>query len=168
MTAPARILSLSVVGALSVGLTLGLVPAAHAATETLTDVANDQLRPGLDIIGVVVANGDYAVTVTMNFRTDRNGYAVVGLKARDRGLLRVVGRHDADGADRDFLLDADGRVRCAGLTSSWGAGTVTLTVPSTCLWRGSYGAVRAPWLLTEGQGHADVDVAGPTHWIARG
>lgn len=168
MRTPARILSLSVVGALSVGLTLGLVPTAQAADETLTDVANDQLRPGLDIIGAVVTNDDYAVTVTMNFRADRNGYAVVGLKARDRGLLRVVARHDVDGADRDFLLDAEGRVRCAGLTSSWAATTVTLTVPSTCLWRGSYGAVRAPWLLTEALGHADVDVAGPTRWISRG
>lgn len=168
MTTPARILSLSVVGALSVGLTLGLVPAAHAATETLTDVANDQLRPGLDIVGAVVANDDDAMTVTMNFRADRDGYAVVGLKGRERGLLRVVGRHDVNGADRDFLLDADGRVRCAGLTSTWDATTVTLTVPSTCLWRGNYGAVRAPWLLTEALGHADVDVAGPTRWISRG
>jgi hypothetical protein len=168
MRTPARILSLSIVGALSVGLTLGLVPAAQAAEETLTDLANDHARPGLDIVGAVVANDDRAVTVTMNFRADRDGYAVVGLKARDRGLLRVVARHDVDGADRDFLLDADGRVRCAGLTSTWAAATVTFTVPSTCLWRGSYGAVRAPWLLTEALGPADVDVAGPTHWIARG
>lgn len=168
MTTPARILSLSVAGVLSLGLTLGLVPAAQAAEETLTDVANDQSRPGLDIVGATVDNGDYAVTVTMNFRADRNGYAVVGLKARDRGLLRVALRHEVDGADRDFLLDADGRVRCAGLTSTWAATTATLTVPSTCLWRGNYGAVRAPWLLTEALGHADVDVAGPTHWIARG
>jgi hypothetical protein len=168
MTTPARILSLSVAGALSVGLILGVAPAAQAAEETLTDLANDHSRPGLDIVGAVVTNDDHAVTVTMNFRADRNGYAVVGLKARDRGLLRIVGRHEVDGADRDFLLDADGRVRCAGLTSTWAATTVTLTVPSPCLWRGSYGAVRAPWLLTEAPGHADVDVAGPTHWIARG
>lgn len=168
MRSPARILSLSVVGALSAGLALGLVPAAQAAEETLTDLANDQSRPGLDIVGATVTNDDYALTVTMNFRADRNGYAVVGLKARDRGLLRVAGRRDVDGADRDFLLDADGRVRCPGLTSTWTATTVALTIPSTCLWRGNYGAVRAPWLLTEALGHADVDVAGPTHWIARG
>lgn len=168
MTTPARILSLSVVGALSVGLTLGVGPAAQAAEETLTDLANDHSRPGLDIVGAVVTNDDRAVTVTMNFRADRNGYAVVGLKARDRGLLRVAVRHEVDGADRDFLLDADGRVRCAGLTSTWAATTATLTVPSTCLWRGNYGAVRALWLLTEALGHADVDVAGPTRWIARG
>lgn len=170
MTSAHRILSLSVAGALSVGLTLGAVPAAHAAQQTLTDVANDQQSVGLDLIGSTVANDDYAVTVTMNFRNDRSGYAVVALKARDRGLLRVVGKHRVAATNRDFLLDADGRIACDGLTSTWDTDerTVSFTVPSTCLWRGNYGAVRSPWLLTEQLDGGDVDTAGPTEWISRG
>ena len=170
MTSAHRILSLSVAGALSVGLSLGLAPAAHAAQETLTDAVNDQEARGLDLVGATLANDDYALTLTMNFRNDRSGYAVVALKARDRALLRVAGKHQVGGANREFLLDGDGRISCDGLTSDWDAEgrSVTFTVPSTCLWRGNYGAVRSPWLLTEQLDGGDVDIAGPTGWIARG
>lgn len=165
---PRRAAALTI--ALSLGLTLGLGPAASAAELTVTDPARDNQLPGLDIVGATLDNADYAVTVDVNMRVDRSGVTVVGLKARQRQLLRIVNKHDLDGQDRTFLVDNDGRVRCDGLTSAWSTDLpkVTISVPSTCLWQGNYGAV-LPWFLTEGlDSGSDVDFATTTQWTPRG
>ena len=67
----------------------------------------------------MLQNNDYTVAGTVSFRADRDGTLIVGLKARDRGLVRVVSRHQAGGGSRSFLLDADGRIVCDGLAVSW-------------------------------------------------
>jgi hypothetical protein len=160
--------------ALSVGLTLGmslaLAPAASAAELTVADPARDNQLPGLDIVGATLDNADYALTVEVNMRVHRSGSTIVGLKARQRQLLRIVNKHDADGGDRTFMLDNDGRIRCDGLAAAWNTEqpSVTFSVPSTCLWQGNYGAV-LPWFLTEGfESGSDVDFATTKQWTPRG
>jgi hypothetical protein len=157
--------------ALTVGLTLGLAPAASAAELTITDPARDNQLPGLDIVGATLDNADYVLAAEVNMRVDRSGTVIVGLKARQRPLIRLVSRHDVDGRDRTFLVDQDGaRVRCDGLHTTWNTEqpSVTVGVPSTCLWQGNYGAVR-PWFLTEGlDSGSDVDFAATDMWTPRG
>ena len=136
--------SLSIAGVLA-GLMLVAAPAAHAAEHSLSDPARDNQHPGLDLLDVETNNGDYATTVTVDYRTHRSGTTVVGLKARERGLLRIVNVHDRNGPDRTLLLNNAGRVACEGLRAMWDADDAELTVaiPSICLWQGNYGAVRS-------------------------
>jgi hypothetical protein len=165
-----RVASLALTACLAFGLTLSLAPAASAAELTVTDPARDNQAPGLDIVSAVLQNTDYTVSGTVSFRADRDGTLIVGLKARDRGVLRVVSRHRADGGGRNVLLDRNGRIACDGLVVNWNnaSASATFKVPSTCLWQGNYGAVR-PWFLTEGlDSGSDVDFATTTEFVPRG
>jgi hypothetical protein len=156
---------------IALGLGLALAPAASASEVTVTDPARDNAGPGLDIVGATLDNADYVLTAEVNMRVDRSGTVIVGLKARQRPLVRIISRHDVDGRDRTFLMDKEGaRVRCDGVTSAWNTEQpgVSVSVPSTCLWQGNYGAV-LPWFLTEGlDSGADVDFSTTSVWTPRG
>jgi hypothetical protein len=122
------------------------------------------------MISAVLQNTDYTVSGTVSFRADRDGTLVVGLKAHNRGLVRVVSKHHEGGGARSVLIDNDGRITCDGLVVRWNtrAGSARFSVPSTCLWAGNYGAVR-PWLLVERlDSGSDVDVATTTEFVPRG
>jgi len=153
------------------GLILLASPAAYAAELQLADPARDTNGPGLDVVGTDVSNDDYRLTTTVDYRVDRSGTTIVGLKARNRALVRVVNYHRADGDDKTILVDHnDARIACGGLRASWDAddAELTVSVPSPCVWRGNYGAVR-PWILTEPLGSGrDVDFLTTKQWIARG
>jgi len=153
------------------GLILLASPAAQAAELELTDPARDNDGPGLDIVDAGLANNDYRLNVTLDYRVNRAGMTIVGLKARDRAGIRVIDKHQADGGGRTFLLSASNKViRCGGLRADWDSDDAELNVsiPSTCLWSGNYGAVR-PWFLTEPIGAgSDVDFLETKQWIARG
>lgn len=167
----------SVLSAASVaGLTLTALmclgaPSAHAAELALTDPSGDNQGVGLDILATELANNDYRVNVTIDYRVNRAGSTIVGLKARDRAVVRVVDQHKADGGGRTFLVNSDGdTISCRGLRSDWDKDDVelTLSVPSTCLWNGNYGAVQ-PWVLTEPlKDGSDIDLLKTRQWIARG
>ena len=161
--------SLSTAGVV-VGLMLLVAPAAQAAEHSLTDAARDTQRVGLDIVKAELSNADYEVAVDVDYRVHRSGTTVVGLRARDRGLIRVVNQHDLGGPDRTLLLSKTGRISCDGLEAQWNAAEarVQLSIPSGCLWQGNYGAVR-PWVLSETlDSGADVDLVSTDAWIARG
>ncbi len=165
-----RVASVVLSVGLAVGLSLALAPAASAAELTVTDPARDNEAPGLDIVSAVLQNTDYTVSGTVSFRADRDGTLIVGLKARERGVLRVVSKHHADGGGRNVLLDRNGRIACDGLVVNWNnaSASATYKVPSTCLWQGNYGAVR-PWFLTEGlNSGSDIDLATSTEFVPRG
>ena len=156
------------------GLVAGLIalsaPVAYAAETTLKDPSGDNAGPGLDLLSANIQNDDYTMTISVDYRVHRSGTTIVGLKARDRGVLRVVNQHDTGGPDRTLLLDKDGRIACDGLLAVWNGNRaqLTLSVPSTCLWQGNYGAVR-PWVLTEGlNSGSDIDFLTTDGWIARG
>jgi hypothetical protein len=169
--------TLSIAGTLCAGAVLFLGGSANAAELTVTDAAHDTARAGLDIVGASLVNDDYALSASVNFRKHRSGTVVVGVRAHNRGLIRVVTKHQADGGGRSFLVDSKGKIRCAGLSVSWhpAHASVSLTVPSTCLWGGNYGAVRA-WILSEDlTSGTDVDYAPEQHgrsthtaWLPRG
>jgi hypothetical protein len=174
MTTQRTLKSLSIAG-LVAGLMLPLlmvvgVSTANAEALSITDPSGDNVRRGLDIVGARVDNADYALTVDLNVRADRSGTTVVGVRAHDRGTLRIVNLHDLEGPDRTVLLNKNGRIACAGLSAEWNdnSSELTLSVPSSCLWQGNYGAVR-PWLLTEGlKSGSDVDYAASDAWVSRG
>jgi hypothetical protein len=169
--------TLSIVGTIGVGAVLVLGGSANAAELTVTDAAHDTARAGLDIVGASLDNDDYALSASVNFRKNRSGTVVIGVRARNRGFIRIVSKHHADGGGRSFLVNANGRLRCSDLTVSWHPArtSVSFAVPSTCLWGGNYGAVRA-WILSEDlTSGTDVDYA-PEHngssaltaWLPRG
>lgn len=165
-----RVTSIVLSTCIAFGLAIGLAPAASAAELTVTDPSRDNTANGLDIVSGVLENGDNTLSGTVSFRTDRDGALIVGLKAHDRGLIRVVSKHREGGGSRSVLIDNDGRVNCDGLVVRWNAkaGSARFSVPSTCLWKGNYGAVR-PWFLTEGlDSGSDIDVATTQDFVARG
>jgi hypothetical protein len=174
MTTRRTLKSLSVAG-LVAGLILPLltvvgVSTANADAVTITDPSGDNTRRGLDIVGAQIDNADYTLSVDLNVRADRSGTTVVGVRAHDRATLRIVNLHDLEGPDRTLLLNKNGRIACAGLTATWSdkSPELSLSVPSTCLWQGNYGAVRS-WLLTEGlKSGSDVDYAASGVWVSRG
>jgi hypothetical protein len=150
---------------------------ASAATVVVNDPSGDAEGRGLDITGADLDNGDYALSTTVNFVSSRAGTVVVGLKARDRSLVRLVIRHRADGSSRSYLIDARNEpISCDGFAWAWrqARASVSFVVPSTCLWVGNYGAVKA-WYLTERREGGDVDYAPErasrlqfTAWVPRG
>jgi hypothetical protein len=164
-----------ILSALSAAGIAGLIllgsPAANAAELDLTDPARDNDGPGLDIVDADLANNDSRMNITLDYRVNRSGVTIVGLKARERSTIRVIDKHRADGSGQTFLLNAKNKaISCSGLRSDWDAEDVelTLSVPSTCLWSGNYGAVR-PWFLTEPIGSgSDIDFLETKQWIARG
>jgi hypothetical protein len=153
------------------GLILLASPAAHAAELELTDPTRDNDGPGLDIVGASLTNNDYRMNITLDYRVNRSGMTIVGLKARDRASIRLIDKHQADGGGRTFLLSASNdAINCGGLRADWDAedAELNVSVPSRCLWSGNYGAVR-PWFLTEPIGTGkDVDFLETNQWIARG
>ncbi len=160
--------------ALSIPLALGiggaLAPAASAAELTITDPPRDNVKGGLDIVSGVLNNDDYVLSTTVSFRKDTNGTVIVGLRARDGGLLRLVSRHRAGEAGSALLLNRKGRVACETLNVTWdnSAASVTFTLASACLWKGNYGALR-PWYLIEGlRSGNDIDIARTKAFVARG
>lgn len=161
--------------ALSIPLTLGFAVAlalpATAAELTITDPVRDNAEPGLDMVSGILANDDYVLSGTVGFRKDASGTLVVGLKAHERGMIRIISHHRAGGSGTARLIDRDGgRIACEGLAVSWNTAgaSAAFSVPSSCLWKGNYGAVR-PWYLIEGlrSGH-DVDLASTRTFVARG
>ena len=151
---------------------------ASASELAVTDPAGDTLSPGLDLTGATLNNADYWLATTVNFASLRAGDVIVGLKARDQSLVRLVSRRWADRSSRSFVIDSGGdRVACRGLSVRWreDAASVSFHVPSRCLWGGSYGEVKA-WFLTEGPRHgSDSDYLPAkrgsiafTAWVARG
>ncbi|MCZ3387954.1 MAG: hypothetical protein LH645_02255 [Actinomycetia bacterium] len=167
---PTRVISVALSACFTFGLTLSLAPAASAAELTVTDPARDNDGQGLDIVSGMLDNTDYTLTGTVGFRADRDGTLIVGLKARERAIVRLVSRHRADGGGRNVLLDRRGRIACEGLVVNWNGASATATfgIPSTCLWQGNYGAVR-PWFLTERlDSGTDVDFATTKEFVARG
>jgi len=167
---PRRVTSLLASISLSAFLVLAMAPAASAAELSTTDPSGDNAGSGLDILGASVDNGTDVLTATMSFRRVRSGVAIVALKGKGLGLIRLVSKRHDDGTSRDFMLNAAGRVTCDGFVATWDetAASLTFTVPPTCLWSGDYSTLRAPWILTEVLNGSDVDDAGPINAIVRG
>ncbi|MDQ3663197.1 MAG: hypothetical protein M3353_00860 [Actinomycetota bacterium] len=154
---------------ISATLLLAVTPPAVARQVDVVDKPQDNQSPGLDIVTVNAQNNDRAVEVTVTFSRVLRGDLIVSVLARgtDRSDgVRIVSERRPRTGDETYLLPIafgrGGTLRCRGLTGVWNsdADTVVLRMPSRCLVRGNYGAVRFA-VLTEqaGQGGGDVDWA---------
>ncbi|MEO8105906.1 MAG: hypothetical protein ABI720_01190 [Actinomycetes bacterium] len=166
-----RLISAALSTFVALGLGLALAPAASAAEFTITDPTGDTTARGLDIVSGVLDNDDYVMSGIISFRADRNGTLIVGLKARNRGLMRIVSNHRSGGAGGIRLIDNRGqRVDCDAMSIDWdtSAATATFTISSSCLWRGNFGGIR-PWYLVEALNSGnDVDYATTRTFVSRG
>ena len=142
--------------------TLTLLPGPVEAQEaTMSDPAGDTLARGLDVTRVKVSNQDFRIVTTVHFVRTRRGELIVALDPRgaNPGVV-LVSRYRPRGTTRNFVLSAAGkapRVRCPGFKVAWrpARDLARMTLPSTCLKRGNYGAVRFAF-LTE-RNAADID-----------
>ena len=133
------------------GLILLASPAAHAAELELADPARDNDGPGLDIVGAGLDNNDYRLTSRPRLPRQPFGH-------HDRRAQSAQSRTCAGGQQpprRWWRQDLPHRAHttsctAVGLRADWDAddAELTVSVPSSCLWRGNYGAVQ-PWVLTE-------------------
>ena len=146
----------------SLAATLALTPGpAIAQRATVADPAGDAAGRGLDVMNVRVANNDQSIVTMVRFVQTRRGELIVFLDPRGphRGVA-MVSRYRPKGTTTNFVLSNstnDTRVKCPGFTVAWrpGRDLARMRLPSTCLRRGDYGAIRFAF-LTE-RDAADVD-----------
>ncbi len=154
---------------------------AQAATTAFDDPTGDSTG-WLDVTRVVVHNRDRAVVASVSLVEAQRGTVLVSIDRRGIGRTVATKRY-LDGTVRTFLIRGSfadrtyDRARCPGLRAVWDveAARVDVRMPSSCMHRGDYGAVRAS-VLTEGPGGGDSDIAPTTDegdlawssWIPRG
>ena len=164
-------------------LVLGLAPmSAYGATITLDDPQGDAGGARrLDVTSVRVANNDDRVVVRVVFASDVPGDLIVSIDPRGARGLRLVAQKRAGqgGGGRVSsqivpyaFTDMTSRispVTCDGYRLRWSGTVVRLTMPSTCLHDGDYGAIRVA-VLTENGSDSDFapETKKGTGWIARG
>jgi hypothetical protein len=144
--------------------TLALLPGRAVAQEaTMSDPAGDTLARGLDVTRVKLANNDHSIVTTVRFVETRRDELIVFLDPRGRHPgVTMVSQYRPKGTTRNFVLsnapsDERPRVRCPGFEVVWrpARDLARMTLPSTCLRHGDYGAVRFAF-LTE-RDAADID-----------
>jgi hypothetical protein len=151
---------------------------AVAQTLTVDDPAGDGLKGSrLDITSVRVSNRDHAIVVKVSVVRLTRGDLAVRLKIRKDGpdlLAGVTSVHRTSGDTNKWFTEA-GVQQCEGLRVSWSnaADRVRIRVPSQCLEKGNYGAVKAK-VITEIGSDADLAPKSPdgswrwTEWVSRG
>ena len=171
-----RVLPVLVVAALTL--------AGPATAEDLsgTDPVGDASGPGLDVRHVTYRNLDHRVVARVRFVDAVPGDLIVSVSPRGASGVRLVSEYRPHHTTRSFVLAGawtDGRTKpgalCPGFSASWSrdADRAVLRMPSSCLQRGDFGAVRFA-VLTEGaHGGDDTDYAprtpnSTTAWLPRG
>ncbi|MFC4786087.1 hypothetical protein ACT8ZV_16530 [Nocardioides sp. MAHUQ-72] len=170
---------------------LAVPTSASAQVEVASDPVGDAAN-GLDFTRVKVSNEDERIVVTATFDRARRGDLAVSIDPRGKRGLRLVSEYRPRGTTRNqVVLGAftdgsgakvlgkaadEGTVTCAGFRVRWNADTerARMTLPSSCLHDGDYGAIRFSY-LSEDDG-ADVDSGpdtdsgdiGSSAWIPRG
>ena len=162
---------------LVIGL-VALAAPAQALNTTITDPAGDAAGQGLDITRATLSNRDHAYKAAITFVADTPGNVIVAVGTRDGQIFLLISEHHSHGSDDTFVVDGSGQtVPCAGMSSTWDrpSAVLVLTMPSSCMLDGDYGAVHS-WVLTEQSSGRDVDYAPVnrqgdirfTPWIPRG
>ncbi|MCM3516522.1 hypothetical protein [Nocardioides sp. P86] len=181
-----RLLPAAAAAALVLGVAapLALTAPASAVTVVVTDPTGDAGGvKRLDVTRVKVANDDRRVVVRTTFAADRSGVLVVSLDPRGDTGLRLVARKNGSGDVSAEVVEGaftdreptEAPLECDGLRLRWADDVARLSMPSTCLHDGDYGAVRFS-VLTERAGGGDSDEApqtaqgeiGSSVWIPRG
>jgi len=158
-------------------LSLGLAAPAVAAVGSMDDPAGDASGTGLDVTRATLDNRDRSIVVKVRFDSAQRGDLIVSVDPRGARGLRLVSEYRPAGTTTNYVVQGaftdkeggGGVVDCDGIRVRWNSDTerARLTLPSSCLRGGDYGAVRFA-VLTETPSGGDVDLARGSGWIARG
>ena len=162
-------------------LSLGVAAPAVAAVGPLDDPTGDA-GSGLDVVRSTLDNRDHSIRVTVRFDAAKRGDLIVSVDPRGARGVRLVSAYRPAGTTKNRVLAGaftdkqlgGGVVECAGFKVRWNADTdrARLTLPSTCLQDGDYGAVRSAVLTERAAGGGDADFApddeASSAWIPRG
>lgn len=166
-----------------VGLPMaGTLAPASAQHDVTTDPRGDAEAGGPDITRVSVRNQQRKVIARVWFAGRVRGDVLVGIKPRRSIGVRMSSLRQPDGTMQAVLLPGGsfGRLAssgawCPGFKVFWTADKhlVTMVLPSRCLNRGRYGAIRYAVLTESG---SDSDYApqtrsgelGQSRWLPRG
>lgn len=132
------------------------VPPAGAAEKTVPDPQGDSPSAPLDLLGFTVRNNDQHLRIELTVEdATRDADLFVNVKPRFVDGVRIVSKFRPTGRSQTYLIDHsitdDGarkniRLRCDNLEMTQGstdAGpTIVFDMPSRCLTRGNYGALR--------------------------
>jgi hypothetical protein len=155
--------------------------AASADTIHVQDPAGDgQDGRIFDITGLMVDNGDFAVTTRVTVRrviAPADVYMFYWIRGgHGEAGAAVVSKLRIRGITNRFETP-DGVIDCKGLSAEWDprADTIEVSFPSRCLEHGNYGAFRMR-VIIERAGGSDADLAPKdqdgkwrwTRWIGRG
>ncbi|MGH3348495.1 MAG: hypothetical protein ACRDO4_16055 [Nocardioides sp.] len=174
-------LSARALAACAAVLSLGLAAPAMAAVGSIDDPTGDASATGLDITRATLDNRDRSIMVRVRFDAAKRGDLIVSVDPRGARGLRLVSQYRPAGTTKNFVLKGaftdkntgGDVVDCDGFRVRWNADTerARLTLPSSCLRGGDYGAVRFT-VLTERPRGGDEDIApdeaASSGWIARG
>ena len=154
------------VALLTAALGLALVPGPALAQEAvLTDPAGDARNEGLDFVRVKLSSLDHRIVVRARFVKAKRGDVIVAIQPPgDRGV-RLVSEYRPKGTTRNFVLAGGFRARgtgptqlaCPGFKVVWRPAKelARMSLPSTCLNDGDYGAVRFTFLSERGGSDTD-------------
>ncbi|QIK66367.1 hypothetical protein G7072_08350 [Nocardioides sp. HDW12B] len=160
--------------------TVAVSVAPVAAQEgRVTDRRGDAHGRGLDIVAASVDNGRDRLVARVSVVDAVRGDLIVSVEPRRGRGVRLVSEHRPDGETRSYVVPGafTGRQvasapRCDGLRVRWFAdrGMARMTMPSSCLAGGDYGAVRFA-VLTERRRDTDYAPGAAVRasdWIPRG
>ena len=167
--------------AATVGSLSLLADPATAQQLTVHDPAGDAVDHGLDLTRITVRNLDHKVVAKVHFVESVRGNLIISLDPRHATGLRMVSEYRPTGHTRNLVVpgaftdkhggEQPAPTRCKGFTVAWSAARpmATLSMPSRCLHRGNFGALRFAALTEKGP---DSDYApgesGSSAWIPRG
>jgi hypothetical protein len=168
-----------VLAACAAVLSLGVAAPVTAAVGPLGDPTGDA-GGGLDVVHSTLDNRDRSIRITVRFDEAERGDLIVSVDPRGAHGVRLVSEYRPAGKTKNFVVAGaftdkrvGGVLKCAGFKVRWNADTdrARLTLPSTCLQDGDYGAVRFS-VLTERASGGDADLAPDDEtssaWIPRG
>ena len=168
-----------VLAACAAVLSLGVAAPVTAAVGPLDDPTGDA-GGGLDVVHSTLDNRDRSIRITVRFDEAERGDLIVSVDPRGARGVRLVSEYRPAGKTKNFVVAGaftdkrvGGVLKCAGFKVRWNADTdrARLTLPSTCLQDGDYGAVRFS-VLTERASGGDADLAPDDEtssaWIPRG
>jgi hypothetical protein len=171
--------------AVAAGLVTPCVLAAsvHADSRVVVDPVGDAGGARrLDVTHVKVRNDEDAIVVRVKFARVTSGDLIVSVDPRRASGLRLVAERNASGDIRSQVLPGAftdrsepivGDPPCTDMGVRWRQEVARLTMPSSCLHNGDYGAIRFA-VLTENGGDSDwapqslSGQTGASRWIARG
>jgi len=155
---------ITAVTAIAAAITLLAGPAV-AQRAAVSDPAGDAAGPGLDFTRVGVSNRDDRIVVRARFVQARRGDLIVSIDPRGASGVRLISEYRPNGTTTNYVVPGAFTARTAGaptvacprFTVVWrpARDLARLSMPSKCLHKGDYGAVRFAFLSERAGGDTD-------------